>query len=428
MPEQLPPDSSLHRDGKRLYMEGVRLDKVAHEAGTPVYVYSRAAIEDSWRRCDAAFGTRSHLVCYAVKACSNLAVLSLLSRLGSGFDIVSLGELTRVLKAGCDPQKVFFSGVGKRADEIEQALLAGIACFNVESASELDVLARQASLTGCRASVAIRINPDVDADTHPHITTGRYCDKFGVTAAQAIELYEQIRKHPLLEARGVDCHIGSQIKDPAIYAAAVAQVTDFADRLCADGHAIEHIDVGGGFAIAYDDEQVVPAEDHIKAIVAAAGARPYRIVIEPGRVIVGEAGVLVTEVLYIKNMPQKNFAVVDAAMNDLLRPVLYQAHHGIVPLETRNGEAVTYDIVGPVCESGDTFATDRDMVLGEGQQLAILSAGAYGFSMAGGYNSRPRAAEVMVDGDDWHIIRLRESIADLMDGECTLPDSDAIDS
>ncbi len=428
MQERLPPNSNLHRDGKRLRMEGVRLDKIAHEAGTPVYVYSRAAIEDNWRRCDAAFGTQAHLVCYAVKACSNLAVLSLLAQLGSGFDIVSVGELTRVLKAGGDPRKVFFSGVGKRADEIERALLAGIACFNVESASELDVLARQASLTGCRASVAIRINPDVDADTHPHIATGRHRDKFGVTAAQAPELYERVREHPLLEARGVDCHIGSQIKDPAIYAEAAARIVEFADRLCADGHAIEHIDVGGGFAIAYDDEQATPVEDHIKAIVAAADGRPYRIVIEPGRAVVGEAGALVTQVLYIKHMPQKNFAVVDAAMNDLLRPALYQARHGIVPLETRNGEAATYDIVGPVCESGDTLAANREMVLGEGQRLAILSAGAYGFSMAGGYNSRPRAAEVMVDGDDWHIVRLRESLDDLTDGECALPDGDATDS
>ena len=425
MQEQFPPNSNLRRDGKRLCMENVRLDKIANEAGTPVYVYSRRAIEGNWRCLDETFGERSHLVCYAVKACSNIAVLSLLTKLGSGFDIVSGGELMRVLKAGCDPKKVFFSGIGKRASEIDEALVRGIGCFNVESASELDLLVQRTFAANREARVAIRVNPDVDANTHPHITTGRHCDKFGVAFEEAIELYEQVRQHPLLEACGVDCHIGSQVKDPSIYAEATAHVIRLADQLCADGHPIGHINIGGGFAIAYDDESVPPAEDHIKAIIAATGERPYRIVVEPGRAIVGDAGVLVTEVLHLKNMPKKNFIIVDAAMNDLLRPSLYQAHHDIVPLQTRGGEPAVYDIVGPVCESGDTLATARRMNTASGEYLAILSAGAYGFSMASNYNSRMRAAEVIIDGDDWYIVRLRESIDDLMDGECVLPDSDA---
>lgn len=421
MAEWLPEDGRLRRAGKHLCVEGVRLDKVAHEVGTPVYVYSRAAIEDNWRRFDAAFGARPHLVCYAVKACSNIAVLALLAELGSGFDIVSGGELARALRAGCDPRKVFFSGVGKQAHEIERALHAGIGSFNIESESELGLLEQKVEAAGGKASVAVRVNPDVDANTHPHITTGRHCDKFGVTFEAAAELYRRLRESEVLEGCGIDCHVGSQVTDPSVYARALRRVLAFADELRAGGHPISHLDVGGGFAIAYDDEPVPAVEDYVKTITDLVADRPYRTVVEPGRAIVGNAGVLVTEVLYVKGAPGKNFIVVDAAMNDLMRPVLYRARHRIVPLEARGGQERVCDVVGPVCESGDTLAADCTLAGEEGARLAVLSAGAYGFSMAGNYNSRPRPAEVIVDGDEWHIVRLRESTADLLDGECLLP-------
>ena len=421
IPDQFLQASNLRREGKRLYMEDVRLDLIAREAGTPVYVYSRSVIQDKWCRFDTAFGDRSHLVCYAVKACSNIAVLSLLSELGSGFDIVSGGELERVLKVNANPSKIFFSGVGKQAYEIEQALQADIGFFNVESASELDLLMQKSTSLGCKASVAVRVNPDVDVNTHPHIATGRYCDKFGVSFDIAQQMYEQIRQHSLLEGVGIDCHIGSQITDPAIYGKALEQVIDFADGLRANGHPISHIDIGGGFAISYDGASVPPIEDYINVINRLVGERDYKIVIEPGRSIVGDAGIILTEVLYIKAAPEKNFIIVDVAMNDLIRPALYQAHHCIAPLETSTATPVSYDVVGPVCESGDTLATDCSLNSREGDVVAVLSAGAYGFSMASNYNSRPRPAEVIVDGSDWHIVRLRESVADMINGECTLP-------
>ena len=421
MQDKLPENSGLHFSGKHLCMEDVRISAIAREAGTPVYVYSRSAVENNWRQFDTALSAHKHQVCFAVKANSNIAVLSLLAKLGSGFDIVSGGELYRVLKAGGDPSKIFFSGVGKRADEIEHALQAGIGCFNVESPSELVLLGQKATSLGITANVAVRVNPNVDANTHPYITTGRYCDKFGVSFDMAAEMYEQIAQHPMLQAVGVDCHIGSQIKSARIYAIAATQVINFADHIRALGHPIEHIDLGGGFAVSYDGMPVPAPEEYIKAISECVGRREYQIVIEPGRSIVAPAGILVTQVLYIKSTPEKHFAVVDTAMNDLIRPVLYQSQHRIVPVEQSKAEAVNYEVVGPVCESGDTFASDYPLATREGALLAILSAGAYGFSMASNYNSRPQPAEVMVDNDQWHIIRLRESLDDLVDGECLLP-------
>jgi len=408
------------RDGE-LFAEDVPLAAIAAAHGTPCYVYSRAAITAAWRAFDDALGTRPHLVCYAMKANSSLAVLDLLARLGSGFDIVSGGELARVIAAGGDPGKVVFSGVGKTEAEMRMALEHDIRCFNVESVPELRRLSAVATAIGREARVSLRVNPDVDAGTHPYISTGLKENKFGVAFEDAPDAYAEAASLPGLRVTGVDCHIGSQITEVAPFVDALDKVLDLVDRLAARGIVIEHLDVGGGLGIRYDDEVPPSAGDYIGALLACLGDRPLEILMEPGRALVGNAGVLLTRVEYLKPGAAKSFAIVDAAMNDLMRPALYEAYHGIVPVRPRAGAGVRYDVVGPVCESGDFLGHDRELRVEPGDLLAVMSAGAYGMSMASNYNTRPRAAEVMVDGDRVHVIRERESVADLFALERRLP-------
>jgi len=406
----------------RLYAEDVPLVDIAAAHGTPCYVYSRATIERHWRAFDLALAGQPHLVCYAVKANSNLAVLNLMARLGSGFDIVSVGELERVLRAGGEPGKVVFSGVGKRTDELHRALELGIHCFNVESAEELERLNGLAGAMKRRAPVSLRVNPDVDAKTHRYISTGLKENKFGIDITAAPELYARAAALPHLSVVGVDCHIGSQLTDTAPFEAALERVLALADELSSRGIALKHIDIGGGLGITYSSETPPSPADYAGALVRRLGDRRLKVLIEPGRAIVGNAGVLLTRVEYLKHTPHKNFAVVDAGMNDLIRPALYDAWQAIVAVVERPGAAVRYDVVGPVCETGDFLGKGRDLCLGAGDLLAVRSAGAYGFSMSSTYNSRPRAAEVMVDGDQVHLVRARESVEDLMHGERVLPD------
>lgn len=408
------------RDGE-LFAEDVPLAAIAAAHGTPCYVYSRAAITAAWRAFDDALGTRPHLVCYAMKANSSLAVLDLLARLGSGFDIVSGGELARVIAAGGDPRKVVFSGVGKSEAEMRMALAHDIRCFNVESVPELRRLSAVATAFGREARVSLRVNPDVDAGTHPYISTGLKENKFGVAFEDAPDAYAEAASLPGLRVTGVDCHIGSQITEVAPFVDALDKVLDLVDRLAARGIVIEHLDVGGGLGIRYDDEVPPSAGDYIGALLACLGDRPLEILMEPGRALVGNAGVLLTRVEYLKPGAAKSFAIVDAAMNDLMRPALYEAYHGIVPVKPREGAGVHYDVVGPVCESGDFLGHDRELRVEPGDLLAVMSAGAYGMSMASNYNTRPRAAEVMVDGDRVHVIRERESVAELFALERRLP-------
>lgn len=413
--------------GGELFAEDVPLARIAAAVGTPCYVYSRAAIEAQWRSFDRAFGTQPHRVYYAVKANSNLAVLNLLARLGSGFDIVSGGELERVLRAGGDPARVVFSGVGKREDELRRALEVGIHCFNVESLPELERLSQLASAMGRRAPVALRVNPDVDAKTHPYISTGLRENKFGVDIALAQAWYRQAGNAPGIEVRGVACHIGSQLTTLEPFADAVARVARLVDMLAAEGVVLTHLDLGGGLGVSYRDETPPSPAAYVEALLRALPARlrGLEIGIEPGRAIVANAGVLLTRVEYLKHQPAKNFAVVDAAMNDLVRPALYDAWHGIAPLVLKESgaapAATVYDIVGPVCESGDFIARERALALAPGDVLAVESAGAYGFVMSSNYNTRPRAAEVMVDDKEWHVVRARETLDQLMVGEVVLP-------
>ncbi|SEL19952.1 diaminopimelate decarboxylase [Nitrosovibrio tenuis] len=405
----------------RLWGESVPLDRIAEEIGTPCYVYSRAALAAAYEAFDAAFGGRDHLICYAVKANSNLAILNLFARLGSGFDIVSGGELQRVLKAGGDPQKIVFSGVGKRPDEMRAALDAGIFCFNVESRSELEMLDRVAREVKKTAPVSLRVNPDVDAKTHPYISTGLKENKFGIPFEEAESLYALSRQFENLRITGLDCHIGSQLTELAPFAEACGKMLELLDRLQTQGLEIDHLDLGGGLGIRYSGESPPSARDYVNALCGQIGQRKQRVLIEPGRALVGNAGVLLTRVEYLKHSPHRNFAIVDAAMNDLMRPALYDAHHEIVPVISKNdGNVKTYQVVGPVCETGDFLGHDRDLALSEGDLLAIMSAGAYGMSMSSNYNTRPRAAEVMIDGDRIHVIRERESIDQLIAGE-TIP-------
>ena len=409
-----------YRDA-RLYGESVQLDRIAREFGTPCYVYSRAALVAAYKEFDAAFGGRDHLVCYAVKANSNLAILNLFARLGSGFDIVSGGELQRVLKAGGDPQKVVFSGVGKQPDEMRAALAAGILCFNVESEAELAVLDRVASELNKIAPVSLRVNPDVDARTHPYISTGLKENKFGVPFDEAEKLYASARKFANLRISGLDCHIGSQLTELGPFVEACEKILDLLDRLETQGLTIDHLDLGGGLGIRYSGENPPAAQDYVTALCTAVGRRNQRILIEPGRALVGNAGVLLTRVEYLKHTPHRDFAIVDAAMNDLMRPALYDAYHEILPVITNDGDDKTYQVVGPVCETGDFLGHDRKLALSQGDLLAIMSAGAYGMSMSSNYNTRPRAAEVMVDGDRVHLVRARESVEQLLAGEKILP-------
>ena len=407
-----------------LHAEDVPLSRIAEEFGTPCYVYSRAALTDAFQRYDRAFGARAHLICYAVKANSNLAILNLFARLGSGFDIVSGGELARVLAAGGSPEKIVFSGVGKSRAEMRAALEASIHCFNVESASELEQLNEAASSLGRRAPVSLRVNPDVDAKTHPYISTGLKTAKFGVAFGEAFDLYRRAASLPHIAVKGIDCHIGSQLLDPAPAAEAADKVLALVDRLAAAGIVLEHIDLGGGLGIQYRADEPAPAAaDYLSPMLRRLTGRREKLIFEPGRSLVGNAGLLLTRVEVLKPGEEKHFAVVDAAMNDLMRPALYDAWHDIVKVgadDTATGAAMPYEIVGPVCESGDFLGHDRLLALREGDLLAILSAGAYGMAMASNYNSRPRAAEVMVDGAAMHLIRRREEITELFALESVL--------
>jgi diaminopimelate decarboxylase len=412
---------------RQLYAENVRLADIAQRVGTPCYVYSRAALEDRFHAFANALKGRDHLVCYAVKANSNLAVLNLLARLGSGFDIVSGGELERVLAAGGDQAKVVFSGVGKTCDEMRRALAAGIYCFNVESEAELEVLNQVAGELGKPAPVALRVNPDVDPATHPYIATGLKQSKFGIDIAQAVAAYERARSLPHLRVTGIACHIGSQLTDLAPVVEALDRIIGLANTLLDKAFALQHLDLGGGLGIRYNEEQPPSPDDYIHAILdrlASKGgnSRKLRLVFEPGRAIVGNTGLLLTRVLYLKHGSEKNFAVVDAAMNDLLRPALYEAWHDITPVAVDEPRTLrTYDVVGPVCESGDFLGHDRELGIEAGDLLAVVSAGAYGAVMSSNYNTRPRAPEVMVDGDKFHVVRRRETVAELISPESMLP-------
>ena len=404
-----------------LHAENVALSKIASEFGTPCYVYSKAALTQAFASFQAGLGDANHLICFAVKANPNIAILNLFARLGAGFDIVSGGELARVLAAGGDLQKIVFSGVGKSADEMRAALNAGILCFNVESASELARLNEVAISMGKIAPVSLRVNPNVDAKTHPYISTGLKNNKFGVAFEDALEVYAQAAAMPNIAVHGVDCHIGSQITELSPFIDALDRVLGLVDALEAKGIHISHIDVGGGIGITYSDETPPDFSAYAKAILDKLGNRKVKLLFEPGRALVGNAGVLLTKVEYIKHAESKNFVIVDAAMNDLMRPALYDAYHDIVAVNRRAGEATNYEIVGPVCESGDFLGHDRALNLQEGDLLAIKSAGAYGMSMASNYNTRARAAEIMVDGDKVHVIRQREKISDLFALEKLLP-------
>ena len=425
-------DHFTYRNG-RLFAEDVDLTAIAHAHGTPCYVYSRATLERHWHAFDRAFANHDHLVCYSVKSNSNLAVLNVLARLGSGFDIVSVGELERVLRAGGQASKIVFSGVGKRADEMRRALEVGIYCFNVESVAELErlnsVAAQMNNGRGVRAPVSLRVNPDVDAGTHPYISTGLKENKFGIDIADAPAAYARAATLPHINIIGVDCHIGSQLTEVTPFVDALERVLALIDQLAAQGISIHHLDIGGGLGIPYSSEAPPSPSEYAQALLPKLQGRNYKILLEPGRAIVGNAGVLLTQVEYLKHTPHKNFAIVDAGMNDLIRPALYNAWQKIVPviervpdtIEQRSSETRCYDIVGPVCETGDFLGKDRELNLQPGDLLAVRSAGAYGFVMSSNYNTRPRAAEVMVDGAQIHVVRARERLDELMAGERLLP-------
>ena len=406
-----------------LHAEQVPLDELATLYGTPCYVYSRATLERHWRAFDSALGGHPHLVCYAVKANSNLAILDLLARLGSGFDIVSGGELRRVLAAGGRADRTVFSGVGKSASEIRMALDAGIRCFNVESMSELERIDEIAADMGRRAPVSLRINPDVDALTHPYIATGLRESKFGIAHEAAEAAYQRAAELPAIEVVGLDCHIGSQLTALSPFVDALDRVLALVDRLEAQGIVLEHLDLGGGLGVCYQSEEPPLPDEYARALLERLHGRRHALIIEPGRAIAANAGILLTRVEYLKPGKARNFAIVDAAMNDLLRPALYDAWQAIVPVRQSLGDEPerVYDVVGPVCETGDFLGKERLLAIREGDLLAVRSAGAYGFSMSSNYNSRPRCAEVMVDGRDHHLIRRRETIEELFANEYCLP-------
>jgi diaminopimelate decarboxylase len=410
-----------YRDGE-LFAEGVALSAIAERFGTPTYVYSRAHIEAQYRAYADALSGMPHLVCFAVKANSNLGVLNVLARLGAGFDIVSRGELERVLAAGGQGDKIVFSGVGKTRDDMRRALEVGVHCFNVESAEELERLQLVAAEMGVRAPVSLRVNPDVDAGTHPYISTGLKENKFGISIEQAEDVYIRAAQLPNLEVIGVDCHIGSQLTTLAPFVDALDRLLDLVDRLSDCGIQLRHLDLGGGLGVRYRDEEPPLAGDYIKAVRERLAGRDLGLMFEPGRFIVANAGVLVTQVEYLKHTEHKDFAIVDAAMNDLIRPALYQAWMNVTAVKPRDGEARNYDIVGPICETGDFLAKDRELALAEGDLLAVHSAGAYGFVMSSNYNTRGRAAEVLVDGDQAFEIRRRETLTELFAGESLLPE------
>ncbi len=405
----------------RLYAEDICLQTIAEQYGTPCYVYSRATLEKHWHAFNEGFGHHPHLICFAVKANSNLAVLNVLARLGSGFDIVSVGELERVLVAGGSADKIVFSGVGKREDELKRALEVGIRCFNVEVSEEFDRLSNLAGTMGKTARVSMRVNPDVDAKTHPYISTGLKENKFGIDINLAVAEYRRIAQLPNLEIAGIDCHIGSQLIEISPFLDALDRILLLADELKQHGINISHLDLGGGLGIRYQDESPVAPEEYINALFKKLGNTPYEIILEPGRAIAGNAGVLLTTVEYLKSTSSKNFAIVDAAMNDLMRPALYSAWQEIIPVQkNQNGNHAIYDVVGPVCETGDFLGKDRKLALQQGDLLAIRSSGAYGFTMGSNYNSRSRPAEVMVDSKKVTLVRKREQLKQLWLGESLL--------
>jgi diaminopimelate decarboxylase len=432
----------FHYQQDRLFAENVALSDIAQRYGTPCYVYSRAALTDGYRQFATAFKGREHLICYAVKANSNLAILNQFARLGAGFDIVSGGELQRVLAAGGAANKVVFSGVGKSETEMRQALEAGILCFNVESSSELDRLNEVAGSMGKVAPISLRVNPDVDAKTHPYISTGLKQNKFGVAYTEALALYRKAATMPHIRITGMDCHIGSQLTETSPFIAATEKLLALADQLAASGIILEHLDLGGGLGIRYDDETPPSIAEYAQALLGALSGRSEKIIVEPGRVLVGNAGVLLTRIEYLKHGEEKNFAIVDAAMNDLMRPALYDAWHAILPVSRRQHDAppalnsplsnfppqageranegsnfLIYEVVGPICETGDFIGHAREMAVDKGDALAVMSAGAYGMSMSSNYNTRPRAAEVMVDGAVAHLVRERETVRQLFASE-----------
>ena len=417
----LPGSPFLARDAAgTLTLEGHALAGLAHEFATPLYVYSRQAMRAAVTAYQQALAGRPHLVCYAMKANSSLAVLQTFAEAGSGFDIVSAGELQRVLAAGGSADKVVFSGVGKTRAEMRLALEAGVRCFNVESEAELDVLSEVATAMGKTAPISLRVNPDVDAKTHPYISTGLKGNKFGISHEHALAVYQHAARLPGIAVHGIDCHIGSQITEISPYLDALDRVLDLVEAIEAAGIPVHHLDLGGGLGITYTDEQPPTADALIGALLAKIDARGHghrEILMEPGRSLVGNAGVLLTEVLYLKPGEQKNFCIVDAAMNDMARPAMYEAWMGIVPCQQRDDTTQTWDVVGPVCESGDWLGRDRALAVQPGDTLAMLSAGAYGMTMASNYNSRPRAAEVMVDGAQVTLIRARETVESLFAGE-----------
>ena len=409
-----------NRDGQ-LFAEGVALSAIAERFGTHTYVYSRAHIEAQYRAYADALAGMPHLVCFAVKANSNLGVLNVLARLGAGFDIVSRGELERVLAAGGEPGKIVFSGVGKTRDDMRRALEVGVHCFNVESVDELERLQLVAAELGKTANISLRVNPDVDAGTHPYISTGLKENKFGIDIEQAPAVYARAAELANLRIVGVDCHIGSQLTSLPPFLDALERLLALIDQLAAQGIQIQHLDLGGGLGVQYRDEQPPLAGDYIAAVRERLKGRALALVFEPGRSIVANAGVLLTRVEYLKHTAHKDFAIVDAAMNDLIRPALYQAWMDVTPVQPRDGEARQYDLVGPICETGDFLAKGRELVLAEGDLLAVRSAGAYGFVMSSNYNTRGRAAEVLVDGEQAFEVRRRETIEELYAGESLLP-------
>ncbi len=413
--------SSFEYRNDELFVEQTSLVQLANQYGTPTYIYSNAAITAAYQAYASALGNHPGMICYAVKANSNIAILQLLARLGAGFDIVSAGELERVLQAGGKPERVVFSGVGKLPEEMARALQAGVHCFNIESEAELDQLFQVASAQGAVARISLRVNPDVNAGTHPYISTGLKENKFGIDIEQALDVYRRAQKMPSIEIVGVDCHIGSQLTSQAPFLDALDRLLVLVDQLEDAGIALQHLDLGGGLGVTYRDETPPLVSDYVAAVKARLQGRSLALLFEPGRSIVANAGVLLSKVIYLKRTPHKNFAVIDAAMNDNIRPALYQAWQDIVPVKLRDAEPETWDVVGPVCETGDFLGKDRPLALNAGDLVAIKSTGAYGFTMSSNYNSRPRAAEILVDGSSCHEVRRRETISDLFNHESLLP-------
>lgn len=409
------------RNGE-LYVEDTPLSAVAERFGTPCYVYSRAAFTQQYLSYAQALGSHPGMICYAIKANSNLAILNMLAKLGAGFDIVSGGELERVLRAGGSPSRIVFSGVGKSVEEMARALDVGIFCFNVESEAELELLAEVAAQKGKVANISLRVNPDVDANTHPYISTGLKENKFGIAIDRAPAVYARAAQLPSLAIKGLDCHIGSQLTQLTPFLDALDRLLILIDQLAEQGITISHLDLGGGLGVTYRDETPPPVAEYMAAIKAKLGDRPLALMFEPGRSISANAGVLLTKVMFLKPTEHKNFAVIDAAMNDNIRPSLYQAWQNIRPVKPRVGDAKKWDLVGPICETGDFLGKDRELAIEPGDLLAVMSAGAYGFSMSSNYNTRGRAAEVIVDGDQMHLARARETFEDMIRGEALLPE------